>query len=138
MSTDRRQHLLGLIFQTEGLLGPEQVQHVVAEQTRLRQGDTFLPFGQVAQDLGLIDENALDWALELQLRLSVAAEERKRLGFYLLEANVVKPSALMAALDTQKEGGGLLGSLLVQRGELTSEQLDVILSLQEWGHQSGQ
>ena len=128
----RLQTLIGVILQAEGHLSEAQADIVLAEQNRLRYGDQFVPFGQVAVQLGIVDQAHVDWALELQERVSVASEERKRLGYFLLDSGVVKPRALWEALEAQRTGGGMLGDRLVQAGAIAPGQLAAILDRQEW------
>jgi len=58
--------------------------------------------------------------------------KRKPLGELLLEEGLINEKQLQAALQTQREKGGMLGQILVDMGVL--DQDDVLLAL---GHQAG-
>lgn len=131
-NSGRRQHLLGLLLAAEGLIDKAQLTELLAEQAQRREVSDTTPFGQLALSKGMITQAQLDWGLALQERMSSAPAERKKLGFYLLDAALVKPSHLSDALDAQQAGGGQLGELLIARGVITAEQLQIILNIQEW------
>lgn len=54
----------------------------------------------------------------------------KELGTLLLERKIIKEDQLQKALKTQKEKGGLLGSILVLLGFCTEEQIAQALTTQ--------
>lgn len=54
----------------------------------------------------------------------------KQLGELLLERKVIKEHELQKALAVQKEGGGLLGNILVSLGYTTEEQIAQALTTQ--------
>lgn len=130
----RRQHLLGLILQAEGLITRAQLDAALAEQVKRREEGRPLPLGLVLESMKLLGPDQVMWALGLQEHLAVAAEERKRLGFYLLEAGLVRPSQVALALKRQSEQPGPLGEILVDMGVLRQAQLSVVLGLQRWDH----
>lgn len=128
----RRQHLLGLILQSEGLISRAQLDAALAEQAKRRDEGRPLPLGAMLEHMKLLGPDQVMWALGLQEHLAVAAEERKRLGFYLLEAGLVRPSQVALALKRQAEKPGPLGEILVEMGALRQAQLGVVLGLQRW------
>lgn len=62
--------------------------------------------------------------------LLVAGAIRSRLGEILLQAKRITSSQLEAALTLQREGGGLLGEILLGQGWLDQETLDAALAIQ--------
>ncbi|MEB3198386.1 MAG: hypothetical protein VKP62_14395 [Candidatus Sericytochromatia bacterium] len=122
--------LLGAILQREDILSHEQLQHVVVEQIRRRRLGKHIAFGQLALELGYIDETKLNFAVALQSRLSVEGSGPRPLGLFLVEHGVIKPSQLAQALDEAERSGTPLGQVLVSQGRLTREQLRVFLDMQ--------
>src|SRR5437868_9554875 len=56
--------------------------------------------------------------------------KRIRIGELLLEQHLIKPDQLQAALERQKQTGGMLGHLLIELGFVDEEKLLKVLSEQ--------
>ena len=54
----------------------------------------------------------------------------KRIGDVLLERGLINRKELEAALDQQKERGGLVGQILIRLGSVTEEQVASVLTAQ--------
>jgi hypothetical protein len=107
-------HLLGTILQAAGLLNREQTEQILAAQAKSQEtGDKYLPFGEVALHLKLVTIHQLRAALEIQKRLVFPNDEAKRLGVYLLELRLIKPDAMVQALDKQRVTHERLEKVLV-------------------------
>ena len=63
-------------------------------------------------------------------RLSTVPGGRKPIGLIAVETGVVKPVALIDALEAQEETGKRLGQVLIDRGLLRRPQLDALLHFQ--------
>ena len=108
-------HLLGTILQASGLLNRQEIDQILQAQAKSQQtGDKYLPFGEVALHLKLVTVHQLRAALEVQKRLVFQSEEAKRLGFYMLESKLIKPDALVQALEKQRDTQAPLERVLVE------------------------
>lgn len=125
-----KQALFGLILEREGVIVGRQIESILAEQARLKASGRSVAFGQVALDLGLINQAQIMHALKLQAKVSYPAGGRKRLGMYLLEAGLLTPSQLASALDEQATRGEKLGVILIEHGWLAEPVLEAVLAQQ--------
>ena len=131
MGSDQgRKPLLGLILEKEKILSESQVRGILSEQRRRRESGQVVAFGQMALEMRYLNDRQLAKALQLQSKLAVPPGEPKRLGYYLMEAGIVTPSQLLAALEHQAAQGGKLGEILIGKGALTETMLEMFLTMQ--------
>ncbi|MCP4869582.1 MAG: hypothetical protein GY898_12780 [Proteobacteria bacterium] len=86
----RRQIPLGLLAMHSGLLTSAEVHHVLRAQTHRR---AWKRFGEVATEMGLLDDSATESLLARQRRT------RPRLGAILVEQGAVEPDDLSTLVD---------------------------------------
>jgi hypothetical protein len=120
---DLRENLLGVILERSGVLSREQVESVRAEQARVRAAGKAVAFGQVALARKLVTEAQLRKALQQQQKISWPMGTPVPLGAQLLAVGLVKPDALVAALEEQVQSKALIGQLLIKRGAVKPEVL---------------
>ena len=123
--------LIGVILQREDFMTPEQVALVLNEQLRLRRAGSPVAFGQIALELGFINTAQLQFALTLQSHLDYPPGTPKPLGVFLLEHGVARPSQLLNAIEQAERTGSPLDHLLIERGVITSNLLNVFLAMQK-------
>jgi hypothetical protein len=123
--------LIGVILQREEYMTPEQVALVLNEQLRLRRAGSPVAFGQIALELGFINTAQLQFALTLQSHLDYPTGTPKPLGVFLLEHGVARPSQLLNAIEHAERTGTPLDHLLIERGVITSNLLNVFLAMQK-------
>jgi hypothetical protein len=123
--------LVGVILQREEHMTPEQVALVLNEQLRLRRTGRQLAFGQIALELGFINTAQLQFALRLQSLLNYTPNQPKPVPLFLIEHGVVKPSALLEAMEQSQKSGAPLERVLLEAGAITSRLLNVFKAMQQ-------
>ena len=118
-----RENLLGLILERSGALKKEQVQAVLHEQQRLKEGGKAIAFGQIALAMKFVTEAQLRDALTLQKRIAWTPDQAVPLGAQLLAAGLIRPQQLAEALEEQQTTQGLIGQILIRRGAIKPEAL---------------
>ncbi len=86
----RRQIPLGLLAMHSGLLTSAEVHRVLRAQTHRR---AWKRFGEVASEMGLLDDTAVETLLARQRRT------RPRLGAILVEQGAIEPDDLTPLVD---------------------------------------
>lgn len=66
----------------------------------------------------------------IEARLRGNAPNRKLIGEYLLDLGIIAPDALAGALAEQVKTGGLLGEILLAKGEIEATSLPLVLAHQ--------
>jgi hypothetical protein len=115
--------LVALILLGEGYVSPEQ-----AERVRLEQKQEN--FGAVALRLGFIVEQDWRYAEYILNDLAIDPSVRKPVGYYLLEAFLVRPQHLLHALEEQAQIGGRVGEILIRNGWITAADFEKGLARQ--------
>ncbi len=127
----KKRPLLATILVNEAALPAHQLDEALRVWNHYRQGGQPMAFGQVILKLKLMGPRELAPFVQLQRRLAAAPGGRKPLGLLAVESGVVKPLALIDALEAQAESGKRLGELLIQRGLLRRNQVDALLHFQK-------
>jgi hypothetical protein len=85
--------------------------------------------GQVAVEMGFVTPEQLRFVMALTRRLNPKGDEPKSLALFLLEHNVIRPSALNAALDRAEEGGTSLDTVLVEMNLINGAALRTFIDI---------
>jgi hypothetical protein len=104
---------------------------VLDEQEKRKGSGKATTFGEIALELGMINQDQLKFAVQLQAKLAYTAGKPKPLGFFLLENGVVKPSQLHVALEEAAKTGKRVGEVLVEQGVISENMVTVFLSMQK-------
>jgi hypothetical protein len=134
----RIRSLVGLILHREGTLSVEEAQAIADRQQTLRAEGTELSFGQVGLELGLLDEEQLEFALIVQDRLAQAPGETKPLAIFLMEAAALPPSQLLKALEEQASTGQALGEVLVRWKVVGADLVETFFARHRDARRAGQ
>jgi type IV pilus assembly protein PilB len=112
------------------LLGAAVVTELQLLRALLQQEASGEPLGEVLVRQGAIRVAVREGALGFQRTLSSPFRERLRLGRMLLEAGIVDPVTLEAAIRRQRGARVKLGDALLEMGALTQEVLEAFLKRQ--------
>jgi hypothetical protein len=96
----------------------------------LQQESSGEPLGEILVRQGAISVAVREGALGFQRTLSSPFRERLRLGRMLLEASIVDPVTLEAAVRRQRGARVKLGDALLEMGAITQEVLQAFLKRQ--------
>ena len=112
------------------LLGAAAVSEHQLLRALLQQERTGEPLGEILVHQGAISLAVREGALGFQRTLSSPFRERFRLGRMLLEAGIVDPVTLEAAIRRQRGARVKLGDALLEMGAITQEMLEAFLRRQ--------
>jgi mannitol/fructose-specific phosphotransferase system IIA component len=112
------------------LLGAAAVTEHQLLRALLQQERSGEPLGEILVRQGAISVAVREGALGFQRTLSSPFRERFRLGRMLLEAGIVDPVTLEAAIRRQRGARVKLGDALLEMGALTQEVLEAFLKRQ--------
>jgi type IV pilus assembly protein PilB len=112
------------------LLGAAAVTEHQLLRALLQQEASGEPLGEILVRQGAISVAVREGALGFQRALSSPFRERLRLGRMLLEAGIVDPITLEAAVRRQRGARVKLGDALLEMGAVTQEVLEAFLKRQ--------
>jgi hypothetical protein len=112
------------------LLGAAAVTEHQLLRALLQQEASGEPLGEILVRQGAISVAVREGALGFQRTLSSPFRERLRLGRLLLEAGIVDPVTLEAAIRRQRGARVKLGDALLEMGAVTQEVLEAFLKRQ--------
>ncbi len=112
------------------LLGAAAVTEPQLLRALLQQERGGEPLGEILVRQGAISPAVREGALGFQRTLSSPFRERLRLGRMLLEAGIVDPVTLEAAIRRQRGARVKLGDTLLEMGAITQEVLEAFLRRQ--------
>jgi mannitol/fructose-specific phosphotransferase system IIA component len=112
------------------LLGAAAVSEHQLLHALLQQERSGEPLGEILLRQGAISLAVREGALGFQRTLSSPFRERFRLGRMLLEAGIVDPVTLEAAIRRQRGARVKLGDTLLEMGAITQEVLEAFLKRQ--------
>ncbi len=112
------------------LLGAAAVSEHQLLRALLQQERSGEPLGEILVRHGAISLAVREGALGFQRTLSSPFRERLRLGRMLLEAGIVDPVTLEAAIRRQRGARVKLGDTLLEMGAVTQEVLEAFLKRQ--------
>jgi type IV pilus assembly protein PilB len=112
------------------LLGAAAVTEHQLLRALLQQETSGEPLGEILVRQGAISVAVREGALGFQRTLSSPLRERFRLGRMLLEAGIVDPVTLEAAIRRQRGARVKLGDALLEMGVVTQEVLEAFLKRQ--------
>ena len=92
-------------------------------------------FADVACYYKLVGATDMRYAISIADKLAVTPGQRRPLGYYLLEAGVLKPSQVLEALEEQAFYGSRLGEILIRNGWATDADIEAALNTQKARHQ---
>lgn len=129
--------LLALICEQEGYMRRDQILGVMKTQAQVEERGGRRPrFQDVACHYQLVLPADMKYAMSIAEKLAVPPGQRRPLGYYLLEMNVLKPSQLLEGLEEQAFYGSRLGEILVRNGWATDADIERALGLQQERHQA--
>jgi mannitol/fructose-specific phosphotransferase system IIA component len=112
------------------LLGAAAVSEHQLLRALLQQERSGEPLGEILVRQGVISVAVREGALGFQRTLSSPLRERFRLGRLLLEAGIVDPVTLEAAIRRQRGARVKLGDALLEMGAVTQDVLEAFLKRQ--------
>jgi len=112
------------------LLGAAAITEHQLLRALLQQERSGEPLGEILLRQGAISLAVREGALGFQRTLSSPLRERFRLGRMLLEATIVDPVTLEAAIRRQRGARVKLGDALLEMGAITQEVLEAFLKRQ--------
>ena len=112
------------------LLGAAAITEHQLLRALLQQERTEEPLGEILLRQGAISVAVREGALGFQRTLSSPFRDRFRLGRMLLEAGIVDPVTLEAAIRRQRGARVKLGVALLEMGAITQEVLEAFLKRQ--------
>ncbi|MEB3329545.1 MAG: hypothetical protein VKQ33_09970 [Candidatus Sericytochromatia bacterium] len=104
----------GLILLNGDFVTEEEYARINDEQNQRKGAGQTAALGQVAVEMGFVTPEQLRFVMALARRLTPRGNEPKSLALFLLEHNVIRPSALNAALDRVEASGAALEAVLVE------------------------
>lgn len=129
--------LLALIMERNRFISREQVLHVMKVQAHViaTSGKTAA-FADLAVHFKFVSPTDVRYAQSIEAKLQVAPGQRRPLGYYLMEVDLLRPSQILEALEEQAFFGGRLGEILVRNDWVTDADIDRCLALQSTRHQA--
>jgi hypothetical protein len=115
---------IGQLLVASGLLTLEELDAALEIQFHTKH--EHIPIGQILLAAGYITEQQLDYYLRQQELFTLPPDHPERWGQRLVELGWVSKDQLKVALIEQKTTGCSLRQALINRGWLTTEQLDRI------------
>ena len=112
------------------LLGAAAITEHQLLRALLQQERSGEPLGEILVRQGVISVAVREGALGFQRTLSSPLRERFRLGRLLLEAGIVDPVTLEAAIRRQRGARVKLGDALLEMGAVTQDVLEAFLKRQ--------
>ena len=112
------------------LLGAAAITEHQLLRSLLQQERSGEPLGEILLRQGVISLAVREGALGFQRTLSSPLRDRFRLGRMLLEARIVDPTTLEAAIRRQRGARVKLGDTLLEMGAITQEVLEAFLKRQ--------
>ena len=112
------------------LIGAAAITEQQLLRALLQQESSGDPLGEILVRHGVISLAVREGALGFQRTLSSPLRERYRLGRMLLEAGIVDPVTLEAAIRRQRGARVKLGDALLEMGAITQEVLEAFLRRQ--------
>jgi hypothetical protein len=112
------------------LLGAAAITEHQLLRALLQQERTGEPLGEILLRQGAISVAVREGALGFQRTLSSPFRDRFRLGRMLLEAGIIDPVTLEAAIRRQRGARVKLGDALLEMGAITQEVLEAFLKRQ--------
>jgi hypothetical protein len=133
-SIDRRTRIhtasvQGMILLNGDFVTEDEHARINEEQSRRKEAGQTAALGQVAVEMGFVTPEQLRFVMALGRRLNPKADEPKSLALFLLEHNVIRPSALNAALDRAEESGTSLEAVLVEMNLINSAALRTFVDI---------
>jgi hypothetical protein len=119
----------GLILLNGDFVTEEEYAKINDEQARRKENGQTSAMGQVAVEMGYVTPEQLRFVMALGRRLNPKADEPKSLALFLLEHNVIRPSALNAALDRAEESKTPLDAVLVEMNLISSSALRTFVDI---------
>lgn len=129
--TTNHQLTLGFILLKEGKISKDQLKRALLKQGEFRRFGRYTRLGDVFSKLGILSEEEVASAVEMQETLVVPKAGYTALGLMLIEAGLLNPSQVYEALVEQQFTEKRLGEILVERGVVSAEQLQPLLAKQE-------
>jgi hypothetical protein len=118
---------LGEILQEAGLISSAQLELALMNQSQMDQSPYFrLKLGEILALRGWIKKETADFFAE-KLQHIISAEEKKRLGDYLLASALLEKEQIEAIVAEQEKIGLKFGSVAVHKGWLKQSTLDFFL-----------
>lgn len=124
-SKDRRiDKLIGQVILESGVITDEQLKEALAYQEKWGG-----KIGEILIEKGYITEQKLKDFLNIQVSVNSAAtwtasgKKEYLLGEVMLAADVISNEQLQEALDYQKETGGKIGRILIEKGYISEQAL---------------
>jgi len=112
------------------LLGAAAITEHQLLRSLLQQERSGEPLGEILLRQGVISLAVREGALGFQRTLSSPLRERLRLGRMLLQAKIVDPVTLEAAIRRQRGARVKLGDALLEMGAITQDVLEAFLKRQ--------
>jgi mannitol/fructose-specific phosphotransferase system IIA component len=112
------------------LLGSAAITNHQLLRALLQQAANGEPLGEILLRQGAISIAVREGALGFQRTLSSPFRDRLRLGRMLLEAGIVDPTTLEAAIRRQRGARVKLGDALLEMGAISQEVLEAFLKRQ--------
>ncbi|MEB3224110.1 MAG: hypothetical protein VKS61_18710 [Candidatus Sericytochromatia bacterium] len=119
----------GLILLNGDFVTEEEYAKINNEQARRKDNGQTSALGQVAVEMGYVTAEQLRFVMALGRRLNPKVNEPKSLALFLLEHNVIRPSALNAALDRAEESKTPLDAVLVEMNLISSSALRTFVDI---------
>ncbi|BAW97008.1 hypothetical protein NIES970_19520 [[Synechococcus] sp. NIES-970] len=123
-STDKSPKIyrLGELLENAGLISEAQLQTALFDQ----QIYSDLKFGEILALRGWVSQHTADFFVKYN-RQELIILENKRLGDYLIDADLLTPEQLVMILDEQKVNHMMFGSLAVLKGYIKQQTLNFFL-----------
>ncbi len=123
---------LGQLLVASGVITLEQLEEAIAQQKTLN-----LPLGEILKNSSLITQMELDTFLLNQCLINLPPDSPHALGQRLLGLGLITDDMLCIALLEQRTNNKLLGEVLVDRGWLSHEILNVLIEDHEKSEDTG-
>ncbi|NCO75399.1 MAG: hypothetical protein GW795_13020 [Cyanobacteria bacterium] len=114
---------VGEILEEAGLINSGQIHVALIEQSIY----THLKLGEILALHGWIDQQTADFFAE-KIKQLACDDKKQRMGYYFIEAGLLKEKDIKAILDEQEQLGIKFGSLAVLKGYIKQETLTFFLT----------
>lgn len=129
---------LGLLLLKEGKISRDQLKKALLKQGEIRRFGRVQRLGEVFAKLGILSDNEIANALEMQETLVVPNAGYTALGLMLIEAGLLTPSQVFDALVEQQFTEKRIGEILIEKGIVTGDQLAPFLARQSEDRQAAE
>lgn len=129
---------LGLLLLKEGKITRDQLKKALLKQGEIRRFGRVQRIGEVFTKLGILSDDEVSSALEMQETLVVPHAGYTALGLMLIEAGILSPSQVFDALVEQQFTEKRIGQILVEKGIVTEGQLEPFLARQAQERQAAE